>query len=60
MRCGVVVEFGRRKKLHPFGWVIGAKDSEISFKFLIGSFGLSIGLRMVGGGESDIVVEKTG
>ena len=60
MWCRVVVEFGRRTKLHPFGWVIGAKDSEISFEFLIGSFGLSVGLRMVGSGESDIIVEKMG
>ena len=55
-----MVEFSSGKKFSPFLRVIGAKDSEISFEFLIGSFGLSISLRMVGGGESDIVVEKTG
>ena len=44
----------------PFGWVIGAEDSEIGLEFLIGSFGLSVGLRMVGSGESDIIVEKMG
>ena len=56
----VVVELSRREELYPFGWVIGAKDSEISFQLLIGSFSLSIGLRMVGGGESDVVLEKMG
>ena len=58
--CGVMVEFGRRKKLCPFGWVVGAEDLEIGLEFLIGSFGLSVGLRMVGSGESDIIVEKMG
>ena len=54
-----MVEFGRGKELHPFSRVVGAEDAEISLKFLIGSFGLSIGLRMVGGGESYVVVEET-
>ena len=55
-----MVKFGGRKKLSPFGWVVGTEDSEIGFKFLIGSFSLSVGLRMIGSGESDIVIEKTG
>ena len=54
----VMVEFGRGKELHPFSWVIGAEDAEISLEFLIGSFCLSIGLRVVGGGESYVVVEE--
>ena len=53
-----MVEFGGGKELHPFGWVIGAKDAEIGFKLLVGSFGLSIGLRMVGSGESYVIVEE--
>ena len=56
---GVMVEFSGGKKLHPFSWVIGAEDAEISLEFLIGSFSLSVGLRVVGGGESYVVVEKT-
>ena len=55
----VVVEFGRGKELYPFGWVIGAEDAEISLEFLIGSFCLPVGLRMVGCGESYVVVEET-
>ena len=47
----VMVEFGRGEELHTFSWVIGAEDVEIGLELLIGSFGLSIGLRMVGSGE---------
>ena len=54
-----MVEFGRGKELHPFGWVIGAKDVEIGLEFLISSFSLSVGLRMVGRGESYVIVEET-
>ena len=57
MRCRVVVEFGR-EELYPFGWVVGTEDVEIGFKFLIGSFCLSISLRMIGSGESYIILEK--
>ena len=55
----VMVEFSGGKELHPFGQVIGAEDAEISLEFLIGSLSLPIGLRVVGGGESYVVVEKT-
>ena len=54
-----MVEFSRGKELHPFSQVIGAEDAEISLEFLIGSLSLSIRLRVVGGGESYIVVEET-
>ena len=55
----VMVEFGGGEELHPFGRVVGTEDVEIGFEFLIGSFCLSIGLRVVGGGESYVVVEET-
>ena len=35
------------KELGPLMWIVSAKDTEISFYFLIGSFGLSVGLWMV-------------
>ena len=53
-----MVEFSRGKELHLFSRVIGAEDMEISFEFLIGSFSLSVGLRVVGSGESYVVVEE--
>ena len=40
--------------------VVGTEDAEIDFEFLIGSFGLSISLRVVGGGEFDVVFQETG
>ena len=55
----VVVEFCRGKELYPFSRVVGAKDAEISFELLIGLFGLSIGLRMIGSGEANIIFEET-
>ena len=54
-----MVEFGGGKELHPFSRIIGAEDAEIGFKFLIGPFSLSVGLRMVGRGESYVIVEKS-
>ena len=56
---GVMVEFSGGKELHPFSRVIGAEDAEISLKFLIGSLSLSIGLWVVGSGESHVIVEET-
>ena len=55
---GVMVEFGGREVLHPFSRVIGAEDTEIGLEFLIGSFCLSIGLRVVGSGESYVIIEE--
>ena len=53
-----MVEFGRGEELHPFSRVIGAKDAEIGLEFLIGSFSLPVGLRMVGSGESYVIIEE--
>ena len=58
MRGRVVMEFCRGKELYPFGPVVGAKDVEISFELLIGLLSLSIGLRMVGSGEANIILEE--
>ena len=55
---GVMVEFGGGEELHPFSRVIGAEDAEIGLEFLIGLFSLPVGLRMVGSGESYVVVEE--
>ena len=55
---GVMVELGGREELHPFSRVIGAEDMEIGLKFLVGSFCLSIGLRVIGSGESYVIIEE--
>ena len=53
-----MVEFCGGEELRPFSWVIGTEYAEIGFEFLIGSFSLSVSLRVVGGGESYVVVEE--
>ena len=53
-----MVEFSGGEELHPFSQVIGAEDAEISLEFLIGSFSLSVGLRMIGSGESYVIIEE--
>ena len=53
-----MVKFSGGKELHPFSQVIGAEDAEIGLKFLIGSFSLSVSLRMVGSGESYVIIEE--
>ena len=60
MGNGVVLEFSERKELGPLMGVVGTKDTKIGFDFLIGSFGLPISLRMICGGESNIIFEDSG
>ena len=60
MRGGVVLEFGGREEIKPGSRVVGTKDAEIRFYFLVGAFGLSIGLRVICGGEFDIILEESG
>ena len=60
MRGGVVLKFGCREEIKPGSRVVGAKDTEICFDFLVGTFGLSVGLRVICGGEFDIVLEESG
>ena len=60
MGNGVVLEFSKRKEFGPLVGVIGAEDMEIGFDFLIGSFGLSVSLRMVCGRKSNVIFEDPG
>ena len=46
--------------MHPGLRVVGTEDAEIGFEFLIGSFSLSVGLRVVGSGEFDVIFQETG
>ena len=59
MRNGVVLEFGESKELGPLMGIAGTKDTKIGFDLLIGSFGLSICLRVICRGESNIVFEDS-
>ena len=40
--------------------ITSTEDTKVGFNFLIGSFGLSISLRVVRGGESNIIFEDSG
>ena len=55
-----MLKFGGCKELGPLMWIVGTEDTEIGFDFLIGSFGLSIGLRMVCGRKSNVIFEDPG
>ena len=46
------------KEVRPFPRVIGTEDAKVSLNFLISSFRLSIGLRVISGGEFDVVLEE--
>ena len=46
------------KEVRPFPRVIGTEDVKISFNFLIGSFRLSVCLRVISSGEFDIILEE--
>ena len=54
----VVVKFHGGKELYPFSWVIGIENMKICFKFLIGSLSLTISLRMISGGQANIICEE--
>ena len=53
-----MVKLSGGEEVHPFPRVVGTEDVKVCFNFLIGPFSLSIHLRMICGGEFDIVVEK--
>ena len=53
-------KFGRGEELSPFLKIMGTEDLKIGFNLLIGSFGLSIRLGVVGRGETDVVFKDTG
>ena len=54
-----MVKLSGGKKVHPFLRVVGAEDAEVCFNLLIGLFCLSICLRVIRGGEFDIIVEES-
>ena len=52
------MELSSGKEVCPFLQIVGTKDAEISINLLVGSFGLSLHLRVVCGGEFDIILEE--
>ena len=48
------------KEVCPFPRVVvGTEDAEIGFNLLIGPFSLSVCLRVICGGELDIILEES-
>ena len=54
-----MVKLSSGKKVRPFPRVVGTEDVEVCFNFLIGSFCLSIHLRVIRGGKFDVIVEES-
>ena len=55
-----MLKFSGREEIKPGLGIVGAKDAEIRFYFLVGVFRLSISLGVVGSGEFDVVPEESG
>ena len=55
-----MLEFCEHKEFGPLVGITGAEDTKVGFDFLIGSLSLSISLRAVCSGESNIVFEDSG
>ena len=49
-------KFGMGDIFSPGSRVISTEDSKVGFDFLINSFCFAIGLRVIGGGEGEVVV----
>ena len=42
----------------PGTWVASTEDPKICFNFLVDMFCFAVGLRMIGGGQGEVVVKK--
>ena len=60
MRVVIISEFCMGDQFGPRCGIIAAEDAKVGFDFLVGWFGLSISLRVVRSGESNIVFEDSG
>ena len=59
MRAVVVSKFGVSNRICPSGRAISTEDSKVCFYFLVDSFRFSISLGMVGGRESEVILEDS-
>ena len=55
-----MLEFGGREEIKPAFGVVRTKDAKVDFNFLIGAFGLTVGLGVICRGEFDVVQEESG
>ena len=54
-----MVKLSSREEVHPFPRVVSIEDAKVCLYLLVGSFCLSIRLRVICGGELDIIVEES-
>ena len=59
MQNRVMVKLSSGEEVHPFLRVVGTENAKICFNLLIGLFCLSICLRVICGGEFDIIVKES-
>jgi len=59
MRVVIMDEFSMGDLFGPWRRVGTTEDAEISFHFLVDTFNFSVGLRMVGSGKGEIIVENS-
>lgn len=55
VRAVVVCEFGMGDIISPRPWIVSTKDLKISFHLLVYSIGLSVRLRVIGGGKGEVI-----
>jgi len=58
VRAVVVGEFGQGDLFGPRRRVCCTKDTKVGLNFLVDSFGFSVGLRVVGGGEGKVIIKE--
>ena len=52
-------EFSMRDFVSPGTWIASAEDPKVGFNLLIDMFCLTVRLGMIGGGEREVVIEKS-
>lgn len=56
--CVVVSKLGKGKERRPVVLLIGAEHTEDLFESLVNALGLSVGFRMISGGEVELHVQS--
>jgi len=59
VRVVVVGEFGQRDLFGPRRQVCSTEDVEVGFDFLVNLFGFSVSLRVVSGGEGEVIIKES-
>ena len=55
VRVMIVCKFSMEDIISPRPWIVSTKDLKISFHLLVYSIGLSVRLRVIGGGKEEVI-----